>query len=56
MLSPIAVGVSESGCQEAGWDKPDVKLTWKDIANAAKDGKLNYALSNPATRTRASWR
>jgi Ca-activated chloride channel family protein len=49
MLSPIAVGVSESDAQRHGWDKPDLKLTWKDIAAAAKAGKLNYALSNPAT-------
>ncbi len=49
MLSPIAVGVSESDAKRHGWDKPDLKLTWKDIATAAKAGKLNYALSNPAT-------
>ncbi len=49
MLSPIAVGVSESDARQNGWDKPDLKLTWKDIANAARDGKLRYALSNPAT-------
>lgn len=49
MLSPIAVGVSESNARKHGWDKPDLKLTWKDIANAARDGKLRYALSNPAT-------
>lgn len=49
MLSPIAIGVSESDAKKQGWDKPDLKLTWKDIANAAKAGKLNYALSNPAT-------
>ncbi len=49
MLSPIAIGVSESDAKKQGWDKPDAKLTWKDIANAAKAGKLNYALSNPAT-------
>ncbi|WP_322589850.1 VWA domain-containing protein [Sphaerotilus sp.] len=49
MLSPIAVGVSESDAQRYGWDKPDLKLTWKDIAAAAKAGKLTYALSNPAT-------
>ena len=49
MLSPIAVGVSESDARKHGWDKPDLKLTWKDIAQAAKDGKLRYALSNPAT-------
>ncbi|MEN9630110.1 MAG: hypothetical protein RJA10_3338, partial [Pseudomonadota bacterium] len=49
MLSPIAVGVSESDAQRHGWDKPDLKLTWKDIAAAAKAGKLTYAISNPAT-------
>ena len=49
MLSPIAIGVSESDARKFGWDKPDLKLTWKDMAAAAKAGKLNYALSNPAT-------
>jgi Ca-activated chloride channel family protein len=49
MLSPIAVGVSESDAQKQGWDRPDLKLTWKDIAAAAKAGKLTYALSNPST-------
>ena len=49
VLSPIAIGVSESDARTFGWDKPDLKLTWKDIAAAAKAGKLNYALSNPAT-------
>ena len=49
MLSPIAVGVSESDAKKFGWNKPDLKLTWKDITTAAKAGKLNYALSNPAT-------
>lgn len=51
MLSPIAVGVSESDAKRIGWADPAVaaKLTWKQIATAAKAGKLNYALSNPAT-------
>ncbi|MBI5256913.1 MAG: VWA domain-containing protein [Burkholderiales bacterium] len=51
MLSPIVVGISESDAKRIGWADPAVaaKLTWKDIANAAKAGKLNYALSNPAT-------
>ncbi|MFO1226794.1 substrate-binding and vWA domain-containing protein [Roseateles sp.] len=48
-LSPIAVGVSESDAARHGWNKPDAKITWADIARAAKAGKLNYALSNPAT-------
>ena len=49
MLSPIAVGVSESDAARFGWNKPDAKLTWADIARAAKQGQLRYALSNPAT-------
>jgi len=51
MLSPIAVGVSESDARKLGWADPATaaQLTWKDIANAARDGKLRYALSNPAT-------
>ncbi|MBT9458639.1 MAG: VWA domain-containing protein [Burkholderiaceae bacterium] len=49
MLSPIAVGVSESDAKKNGWDQPGAKLTWSDIAAAARAGKLRYALSNPAT-------
>lgn len=49
MLSPIAVGVSRSDAARNGWDRPDAKLTWADITRAAKSGKLQYALSNPAT-------
>jgi len=49
MLSPIAIGVSEGDAAKFGWNKPDAKLSWADIARAAKDGKLRYALSNPAT-------
>ena len=49
MLSPIAVGVSESDAKRHGWTAAGTKLTWKDIASAARAGKLTYALSNPAT-------
>lgn len=49
MLSPIAVGVSESDAARFGWNKADAKLTWADIARASKQGQLRYALSNPAT-------
>lgn len=49
MLSPMAVGVSKSDAAKNGWDRPDAKLTWADITRAAKQGKLQYALSNPAT-------
>ncbi len=49
MLSPMAVGVSQGDAARYGWTKPDAKLTWADITRASKDGKLQYALSNPAT-------
>ncbi len=49
MLSPIVVGVSQSQAKVLGWDQPGVKVTWKTVAQAARDGKLKYALSNPAT-------
>ncbi len=51
MLSPLAVGVSESTAKELGWDDPKAaaNVTWKTITRAAGDGKLRYALSNPAT-------
>ena len=51
MFSPITVGVSQSAAKRLGWDDPAVaeKVTWKTITQAARDGKLGYALSNPAT-------
>jgi Ca-activated chloride channel family protein len=51
MLSPVVVGVSQSHARTLGWDDPQVaaKITWKTIGQAAREGKLKYALSNPAT-------
>ncbi len=51
MLSPLVVGVSESHARTLGWDQAETarQVTWKVIAKAAQDGKLKYALSNPAT-------
>lgn len=51
MLSPIAVGVNESAARKLGWDDPKVAatVTWKVLTQAARDGQLRYALSNPAT-------
>jgi Ca-activated chloride channel family protein len=51
MLSPITVGVSEGAAQKLGWTDPAraAKVTWKDITQASAQGKLTYALSNPAT-------
>lgn len=49
MLSPVVVGVSEGHAKALGWDNPQAKVTWASVAKAAADGKLKYALSNPAT-------
>lgn len=51
MLSPIAVGMNESAAKALGWNDPAVaaKVTWKTITEAARQGQLRYALSNPAT-------
>ncbi len=51
MLSPIALGVSQSAARKLGWDDPKAaeQVTWRAIAQAAAQGKLTYALSNPAT-------
>jgi Ca-activated chloride channel family protein len=51
MLSPITVGVSESAAKKLGWDDPATagKVTWRTISKAASEGKLSYALPNPAT-------
>lgn len=51
MLSPVVVGVSRSHAATLGWDNPQAaaKVDWKTVALAARDGKLKYALSNPAT-------
>jgi Ca-activated chloride channel family protein len=48
MLSPIVVGVSESEVARLGWTDAS-KVTWKTVMEAARAGKLKYALSNPAT-------
>ena len=46
MLSPVILGVRESKARELGWlNSSDV--TWRDIAAAARDGKLRFAMTNP---------
>jgi Ca-activated chloride channel homolog len=48
-LSPLTVGVSESVATKLGWVDEKAKVTWKTVTQAAKDGQLRYAMSNPAT-------
>jgi Ca-activated chloride channel family protein len=51
MLSPIAVGLNQTAAKQLGWDDPATaaKVGWREITQAASQGKLRYALSNPAT-------
>ncbi|MFO1430618.1 MAG: VWA domain-containing protein [Candidatus Competibacteraceae bacterium] len=48
MFSPLVIGVSQSEAQKLGWTG-DTKVTWRAIAEAAKAGRLRYAMSNPAS-------
>lgn len=48
MLSPLVIGVSESSAKQLKWDG-EAKVTWADVMQAAKSGKLRYAMSNPAS-------
>jgi Ca-activated chloride channel homolog len=48
MLSPVVLGVKHSVAQRLGWTG-GAKVTWRDIAEAAKAGKLRFAMTNPAS-------
>jgi len=48
MFSPLVIGVSQSEAQKLGWTG-DTKVTWRAIAEAAKAGRLRYAMNNPAS-------
>ncbi|GAC1390806.1 MAG: substrate-binding domain-containing protein [Vulcanimicrobiaceae bacterium] len=48
MLSPVVLAVKQSTAHELGWDH-NPNVTWKEIAKAAGDGRLHYAMTNPTT-------
>ena len=48
MLSPVVLGVKHSVAQSLGWSG-STKVTWADIANAAKAGMFHFAMTNPAS-------
>jgi len=48
MLSPVVMGVKDSVARKLGW-AGNAKVTWRDIAEAAKAGKLRFAMTNPAS-------
>jgi Ca-activated chloride channel homolog len=45
--SRVALGVKAPKLKALGWDRK--APTWADIARAAADGKLRYAMTNPAS-------
>jgi Ca-activated chloride channel family protein len=47
MLSPVVVGVKQSVAQTLGWST-NGDVSWKEIANAAEEGKFRFAMTNPA--------
>ena len=48
MLSPVVVGVKKSVAESLGWTGK-AKVTWRQIAEAAKAGKFRFAMTNPAS-------
>ncbi|MGI0540939.1 VWA domain-containing protein [Corynebacterium aquatimens] len=45
--SPVAFGVWSDKARELGWDKK--QPTWDEFAQAAKDGKFTFGMTDPAT-------
>ncbi|MGW1713096.1 substrate-binding and vWA domain-containing protein [Streptomyces sp. NPDC002156] len=46
MSSPVAIGVKPATVAELGW-KPD-QVTWSQVEQAVRDGKLTYGMTDPA--------
>lgn len=48
MLTPVVLGIKQSRAHALGWDsQPDV--SWKDIAQAAADGKFTFGMTSPSS-------
>jgi len=47
MLSPVLLGLKTSKAHALGWDAREP--TWKDIADAAKDRKFTFGMTNPTS-------
>ena len=47
MLSPVLLGLKASKAHALGWDTAEP--TWKDIADAARDGKFTFGMTNPTS-------
>ncbi|UBU09561.1 vWA domain-containing protein [Nonomuraea gerenzanensis] len=47
MVSPVVLGLKPAKAAELGWNGKQV--TWADIAEAARDGRFSFGMSNPAS-------
>ncbi|QFY42298.1 VWA domain-containing protein [Candidatus Methylospira mobilis] len=48
MLTPVVLGVKESKARELHWLN-NKSVTWKDIADAARQGKFTFGMTDPAS-------
>jgi Ca-activated chloride channel family protein len=48
MRSPVVFGVKQDIARKYGWDDPKAFVTWKDLADKAAAGELDYAMANPS--------
>jgi Ca-activated chloride channel family protein len=48
MLTPIVLGLKESKAIALGW-KDNPKVSWKDIAEAAKKSKFTFGMTSPSS-------
>ncbi len=48
MLTPVVLGLKDSKATELGW-KNNPNITWKDIAQAANQGKFTFGMTSPAS-------
>lgn len=48
MLTPVVLGIKQSKAKELGWEN-NPNITWKDIANAATQGKFTFGMTSPAS-------
>lgn len=48
MYSPVVLGVKSRHAKKLGW-VDNANLTWRDIADTAEAGNLDFAMTNPAS-------
>ncbi|MFK0247821.1 substrate-binding domain-containing protein [Amycolatopsis azurea] len=51
MISPVVVGVTPAKAAELRRGKPDGKLSWADLADAAASGGFRFAMADPVKTT-----